>query len=323
MKSFRLTKILALTSMFGLAISGCAGSEGDTSSTDQELTSVNVGVIPVVDVAPVYLGIEEGIFEQHGLEVTPTVAQGGAAIIPGVESGDFDFGFSNVTSLILGSAQGLPLKIVAPGPQTTGKINDDYASIMVAQDSNIASVNDLAGKRVAVNTLNNITDTLLKEAMHQAGGDPDSIELVEVAYPEMPGMLENGNVDAIFVAEPFQTIAGETGAHSVYSPFVQPVEDLMISTYFTTEKTLQDAPEVVEQFTAAIKEAQEFAEQHPEKTRAVLDDYLELEPSVVEELVLPKFPQDINQDSTQQLIDLAVTYDLIPEPVDLNSLLAE
>lgn len=323
MKSCRFTKILAVTSVFGLAISGCAGPDGDASSAEQGLTSVNVGVIPVVDVAPVYLGIEEGIFEKHGLEVTPTVAQGGAAIIPGVESGDFDFGFSNVTSLILGSAQGLPLKIVAPGPQTTGKIDDDYASIMVAQNSNIAAVNDLADKRVAVNTLNNITDTLLKEAMHQAGGDPESIELVEVAYPEMPGMLENGNIDAIFVAEPFQTIAVDTGAQSVYSPFVQPVEDLMISTYFTTEKTLQDSPEVVEQFTAAIKEAQEFAEQNPEDTRAVLDDYLELEPSVVEELVLPKFPQDINQESTQQLIDLAVTYDLIPEPIDLNSLLAE
>src|SRR5699024_8531048 len=139
----------------------------------------------------VYLGIEEGIFEKHGLDVEPTVAQGGAAIIPGVESGDFDFGFSNVTSLILGKSQGLPIKIVAPGPQTTGKVNEDYASIMVAQESDITSVKDLADKRVAVNTLNNITDTLLKEAMHQAGGDPESMDLVEVAYPEMPSMLEN------------------------------------------------------------------------------------------------------------------------------------
>src|SRR5699024_6716463 len=98
------------------------------------------------------------------------------------------------------------------------------------------------------NTLNNITDTLLKEAMHQAGGDPESMDLVEVAYPEMPSMLENNNVDAIFVAEPFQTIAAGSGARSVYSPFVQPVEDLMISTYFTTEKTLQNSPEVVQDF---------------------------------------------------------------------------
>ena len=113
-----------------LVLTSCGGGEdapadGDNAAEDGELTQVSIGVIPIVDVAPIYLGAKEGIFEEHGLELDLTLAQGGAAIIPAVQSGDFDFGFSNVTSLVIGQSQGLPLQLVAPGPQTTGNAEED------------------------------------------------------------------------------------------------------------------------------------------------------------------------------------------------------
>ena len=325
MLRFTFSKLIAVSCFTGLTLVGCSGSDDPSSmsSENQDLTPIDIGVIPAVDVAPVYLGIEEGIFEEHGLEATATVTQGGATVIPGVQSGDLDFGFSNVTSLIIGKDQGLPLQIIAPGPQTTGEKENDYASIMVGPTSEIQSVNELENKRVAVNTLNNITDTLLKEAIQQQGGDPASVEFVEVAYPDMPSMLENDNVDAIFVAEPFQTIALDNDAKIIYSPFVEPVEDLMISTYFTNEQTLQETPEIAEQFSEAIKEAQAFAEENPDKTREVFDQFLDLEPSVAQSLVMPNFPQDINLDSSQQLIDLGVKYEVIDKPVDLKDLISD
>src|SRR5690625_5745291 len=115
-------KILAGTAsaaLVGLTACGngesAAGTEGDG-----ELIPVEVGVIPIGGVASIYVGQPEGIFEEHGIDLTLTQAQGGAAIVPGVQSGDLDFGYSNVTSLVISRAQGLPIKGVATGPQTTG-----------------------------------------------------------------------------------------------------------------------------------------------------------------------------------------------------------
>src|SRR5699024_9311694 len=151
-----------------LTLSACGGSSNDaTEGTDGDLTPVEVGVIPIGDVASIYVGQQEGIFEEHGIDLTLTQAQGGAAIVPGVQSGDLDFGYSNVTSLVMARSQGLPIQIVATGPQTTGSTDDDFAAVMVAPDSGIESVTDLEGKTLAVNTLNNIIDSVLLSVLLQ------------------------------------------------------------------------------------------------------------------------------------------------------------
>ncbi len=311
-----------------LALTSCGGgddtaTEGDQEATQDagELTQVSIGVIPIVDVAPIYLGVEEGIFEEHGLEVELTLAQGGAAIIPAIQSGDFDFGFSNITSLVIAKSQGLPLQLVAPGPQTTGEAGDDFASLLVPEDSDVESIADLEGQRVAVNTLNNINDTVLKEGMRQAGGDRDAMELVEVAFPEMVGQLESGNVDAIMAVEPFATLAKEGGAREIYSPYAEPIEDLMIAGYFTNTDKIENEPEVVDSFITAMKESQQFAEDNPDAAKEILSEYTEIEPEVIEQLNMPRFPQEINRESTERIIELSEETELISEPVDINELI--
>src|SRR5699024_12497246 len=95
-------------------------AEGDNAAQDGQLSQVSSGVIPIVDVAPIYLGAKEGIFEEHGLELDLTLAQGGAAIIPAVQSGDYDFGVSNVTSLVIVILLVLPLLLVVAERMITG-----------------------------------------------------------------------------------------------------------------------------------------------------------------------------------------------------------
>lgn len=311
-----------------LVLTSCGGgedapAEGETAAQGGGLTEVSIGVIPIVDVAPIYLGVQEGIFEDHGLDVDLTLAQGGAAIIPAVQSGDFDFGFSNITSLVIGKSKGLPLQVVAPGPQTTGEAGDDFSSLLVPEDSDAESIVDLEGQRVAVNTLNNINDTVLKEGMRQEGGDRDSMDLVEVAFPDMGGQLESGNVDAIMAVEPFATMAMNEGAQEIYSPYAQPIEDLTIAAYFASTDRIAEDPETVDAFIAAMKESQQYAEDHPDDAKAILSEYTEIEPDVVDELTMPKFPQQVTRDSIQRIIDLSEETGLIDETVNIDDLLHE
>lgn len=320
--------IIAAAAASLLMLTSCGGGDEAPTETDQdaaqengELTQVSIGVIPIVDVAPIYLGVQEGIFEEHGLEVELTLAQGGAAIIPAIQSGDFDFGFSNITSLVIAKSQGLPLQLVAPGPQTTGEAGNDFSSLLVPEDSDVESIADLEGKRVAVNTLNNINDTVLKEGMRQSGGDRDSMELVEVAFPEMVGQLEAGNVDAIMAVEPFATLAKEGGAKEIYSPYAEPIEDLMIAGYFTNTDKIENDPELVDSFITAMKESQQFAEDNPDAAKEILSEYTEIEPEVIEQLNMPRFPQEINRESTERIIELSEETGLISKEVDVNDLI--
>jgi NitT/TauT family transport system substrate-binding protein len=300
-----------------------ASEDATTGSGSGELTEVEVGVIPIVDVAPIYLGVEEGIFEKHGLDVTLTLAQGGAAIVPAVQSGNMDFGFSNVTSLVIGRSQGLPLKLVATGPQTTGDSEDDFAAVMVPEDSDVQTAADLDDQRIAVNTLNNINDTVISEGIRQDGGDPETIQYVEMAFPDMVGQLEAGNVDAIGAVEPFATIAEASGARRIFAQYADPIPDLSIAGYFTTDQKIEQEPELVDSFVAAMKESQQYATDHPDEAKAILPEYTSLEEDVIEELTMPRFPQEHNVESLQEVIDLSVEGGLIDEAPAMEDLVRE
>lgn len=284
---------------------------------------MQVGVIPIVDVASIYVGKEQGIFEKHGLDLELTLAQGGAAIVPAVQNGQFDFGFSNVTSLVVGRDRGLPMKIVATGPQTTGETDTDFSAVMVAPDSGIDSVKDLEGKRLAVNTLNNIFDVTISEGVEQAGGDPEQVQFVEMAFPDMPAQLEAGNVDAISAVDPFVIAAEDAGNKRIFAPFADAIEDLSVGAYFTTDEMLEKDPELVEKFTAAMKESQEYANENHEAVREALTEYTSISPEVLERIAIPRFPQEHNTASLEEMVSLSEKYGLTSGPVAIDDLVME
>src|ERR1700742_4454193 len=83
---------------------GCGGDDEEPAGSSNapaqaEAVTLKVGVIPIADVAPLYLGIKKGFFKEEKLTIEPQLAEGGAAIIPSVMSGDYQIGFSNAVSL--------------------------------------------------------------------------------------------------------------------------------------------------------------------------------------------------------------------------------
>lgn len=310
--------------VLGLAACGGGSPSSDASGTaagGAGMEQIEVGVIPIVDVAPIYLGVEEGLFEKEGLDLKLTLAQGGAAIVPAITSGQMDFGFSNVTSMIVARSKGLPLKMVAAGANTTGNVEDDFAAVMTKQGSGIEEIEDLVGKKVGVNTLNNISDSTISEAVKQAGGDPAGVDFVEMPFPDMVGQLDKGNVDAIAAVEPFVTIAEEGGNERVFSNYAEPVEDLTVAVYFTSDQYVQDNPETAEKFVRAMKASLEFAEANPDRVREILPTYTTLKPDVIEKLTLPKFPTEVNADSIEEIAQISLDRGLIEEVPDLKALL--
>ena len=317
---------LASSAIFALilasACGGNGGADGDTGTGDgEELTEITVGVMPIVDTAAIWLGVEEGIFEEHGLDVTLEVAQGGAAIAPAVVSGDYEFGFSNVVSLFVAADQGLPLSMLTPAAGTTGDTSSDVGAVLAMPDSDITEPADLEGQTVSVNTLNNIGDVTISEVVSQDGGDASDISFVEMGFPDMPAALTSGQVDAAWILEPFSTIAQNQGAEVVTYNFAETDPELLIAAFFADDQYIEQEPEVVESFTSAMTESLDFAESNPEEARAILSTYTEIDDEVQEQMVMPAFPSEFNTDAVQNLADLALEHGLIDEDVEVADLI--
>jgi NitT/TauT family transport system substrate-binding protein len=312
-----LLGVAVLAAAAGCGSSGDGGSgSGSGGGTDQ----VKVGVIPIVDVAPIYLGKEKGFFSGRGIELTLETGQGGAAIVPGVVSGQFQFGFSNVTSLLIASSRGLPLKAVSNGVASTGKDKADYSGV-VTRDDAIRTAADLAGKRVSVNTLKNIGDSTIRASVRKAGGDPSGIKFVELAFPDMPAALEAGRVDAVWVVEPFLSATMGAGGRLVASNYVDTAPDLTVALYFTSEQLLKDDPDLVKRFTEAMTESLAYAGAHPDEARKALTSYTQIDEAVIAKLTLPRWPEEINRESVDTLATLAVQDGLVSEQPDVAALL--
>ncbi|MGY1644217.1 ABC transporter substrate-binding protein [Geodermatophilus sp. SYSU D00703] len=315
---------LALASTVVLAACGGGDEEsGGSGGGESGPTQIRVGAIPIVDVAPLYLGIEQGIFEKHDLEVEPFLAQGGAAIVPAVVNGEAQFGFSNITSLLQATGRGVPLALVAPGPGATGNTEDDFAAVVVPADSPIQTAADLAGKRVAINSINNISDTVVRESVRLAGGDPSTIEFVEIPFPDMPAAVSTGQVDAAFAVEPSATVGESQGLRRVSAPYTETDDDLTVAGYFTSDQYAAENPEVVQQFTDAMVEAQEYAQANPDQVREVLGSYTQISPEIAQQLTLPTFQTEINRESVERLLELGEQDGIIEGDVDLSQLYFE
>jgi NitT/TauT family transport system substrate-binding protein len=295
---------IAGLAVLALAAAGAGCGSGDAGKDSGGADKVKVGVIPIVDVAPIYLGQQKGFFSARRIELTMESGQGGAAIVPGVVSGQFQFGFSNLTSLLIAQTRNVPIKVVANGVASTGQAGKDFGGVAVRKGSPITKPADLAGKKIAVNTLKNIGDTTVRESVRKAGGDPAGITFVEIPFANMPAALEAGQVDAAWVVEPSLSAVTAAGGRVVAWNYVDAAPALTVAAYFASTKLIADDADLVERFTAAMNESLTYADAHPDEVRAVLGSYTKIDPKVRAALTLPKLPTTINRSSVETLAKL-------------------
>ncbi|MFC9316989.1 ABC transporter substrate-binding protein [Streptomyces nigra] len=308
-----------------LLVATACGSSGDEPSkgggSSGGVTTVKVGLIPIVDVAPLYLGQKKGFFKEQGLELEFTTAQGGAAIVPGVASGQFQFGFSNVTSLMVAQSNGVPVKAVANGIASTGEPGEDFGALMVEKGSPLKSPKELEGRKVAINTLKNINETAVRASVRSAGGDPDEVEFVELPFDQMPAALDKGQIDAAMVVEPATaTIKNQDGVE-IASPLVDVAPDLTVALYFTSKQYAERNPEVVEKFQKAAAQSLAYADAHPDEARETITTYTKIPADVLAKVTLPKWPAEPNRASIEALMKLGRSDGLFKTDPNLDELL--
>jgi NitT/TauT family transport system substrate-binding protein len=322
----RRAAVAAVAALPLLALGCSSDSEPEASggggAGTGETTTLTLGLIPIIDVAPVYLGQEQGFFADQGIELELSAGQGGAAIVPGIVSGSLDVGFTNNLSLVVASAAGLPLQVVTSGVDSTGDPEKEQFTIVTADDS-LTRPADLAGKRVAVNTVNSIGDTVVRASVEADGGDPDSIQFVELAFPNMAAALSAGDVDAAWLVEPFVTIAGSQGIRVLTTPLNDFTDiKVEVSTYATSAQFAAENEDVLARFTTAMDQSLEYAQQNPDAVRAILPTYLDMPAELAAQLRLPEWNTTVSRETFELFAQLAEEDGLLTGEPDLDRLLA-
>lgn len=306
------------------AAAGAETGAAAEETTPQELTTVKVGVIPVANLAPFYLGIEKGFFEEQGLDLDVSSSLTGAPQnVPRLLQGDLQFVATAWLSTMLARAEGLPVVAIAPSDNAGTTAEEDYCHVMTAPDGP-KKLSELEGATIAINTLKNVGEVSMDATLDKAGVDLSTIEYVQIPWPEMGAALRNDRVDAGWVCEPFLTQLKRDWpeANDLGPSQIEAAPNLPISVYVTSEQFLEENPDIVRRFQAAMAKSLAYVQEHPDEARAIIPTYTEIDPAIVEEMILPTWDTAYDETAIQALADQALKYGILEEPADVAALKA-
>jgi NitT/TauT family transport system substrate-binding protein len=301
-----LRAILGITALV-LVATGCADRE--TDATASALTELRVGLLPIVDVAPVHLAIERGLFAEQGLSVTIEVVQGGAAAIPALVGGDLDIAYGAWPSFLLANQEGIDLRAIADGVAA----GPGFTEFLALPESGLEGRPEgMAGALVAVNTLNNIGELAVRSTLRDAGVDPSDVQLVEIPFPDMGASLERGDVDVIWASEPIPTIVkADLGAVVVADSFVGEMESFPVAGYQTTAAFAEGNPDAVSAFQRALAAAAELIAGDPSIAIDIVPSYTGLSSDLAGEIALPVYGGRIEAATLQRVNDYLVEFEIL------------
>ena len=310
-----------------LALSACTDSGSPTAApTDAEdageLTSVRVAALPIAETGALWGAIDAGIFEEHGLDVEIVPAQGGAQAIPALLSGDIQFAIGQPFGPFRADGQDLGVVIIGNYADSLEEGKDVNAVVSLA-DSGITGPADLAGKRVSVNSLGAAGDVTIMKAVEDAGGDPATIEFVEVGFPDAQAQLEAGNIDAAWVPDPFMSRIVDGGGNLVVHPYQATIPGLSLLTNITTQELIDSDPELVSDFAAAMTEALDWATANEDAVRAAISTNMEIPEEAAAGITLPTFTSEITVSDLEELAALAVEFGVLDAEPDFDRLVQQ
>jgi NitT/TauT family transport system substrate-binding protein len=264
------------------SISAAAAPRGHTAAL-----TLTIGVSPTISSADVLYAEYAGLFKKEGLSVTTSVnATSGAATFPELLNGQLDVTVVDPVSPILAIGQGVPLDIVAQGNIMAKSSTKNYCGIVVKAGSGINSVKDLAGKTIAVNSLDSVLQLEAEAMIKAGGGNPSATQFVEVPPPSEINAVAQGQVAGFVNVEPLLTEGAAAGlttlAHPPASLGGLPQDVLVTSSAFAKAHK-----SVIKKFSTAMSLANAALAKHPGLIQLTAVAENELSSTLANEIILP------------------------------------
>ncbi|MBW4654943.1 MAG: ABC transporter substrate-binding protein [Kaiparowitsia implicata GSE-PSE-MK54-09C] len=317
---------------------GCVSSSSDTTQAGVATADaggadpgkISIGFWPVAAGLPLFMAVEKGYFKDAGLDVEAVKFASAQQVAEGIIAGRLQGSGNGTASGALGLAEiaspGL-FKILAANPSN---VDLKLEQFIVAKDSPIQSIADLAGKRVASGP--GAQNKVIAEAVLKANGI-DGIEVQQLEIRQHVAALESGQIDAAYTLEPTGTVGEMNGLTRI-------LENGVVSTYilgdskapwFGGSATLStqfiDAyPEAAKTYAEAYRRAIADIRANPDETRQYLVGYTAIEGDLVDKVPLVGYtmfdeftPEDVEY--FQAFFDFMTESEVFSKPVDVAALI--
>ncbi|MET0238173.1 MAG: ABC transporter substrate-binding protein [Kibdelosporangium sp.] len=323
--------IIAATMAVLTAVTGCSALSGDSGGSGSspaanagtsgpiEKPKIKVGLLPVVDVAPLYQAIEKGYFKEQGLDVVPEVVASGPKAVEGMIGGDLDIAFTSYPGAFVAQAKKVAdLKIVA----------DAYAArpghlvLVTTPESALQKPEDAGGKKIAVTSKGSISDLGTMSVLRTKGVKVETIQWQPMAFPDMGPAMKRKDIDAAVVAEPWVTrTEKEFGAVQLLDVSSGPTQDISMSGWAATSKLTGANPNTFAAFQRGLAKGVEDVKRDRGTLEQILVKHIKIDQATAQLVHIADYPSSLDQVRLQRVADLMQTFNVIPEKLDVQPML--
>ena len=204
--------------------------------------TVTIGYLPSDHDAALFVADAQGKFAEKGINTKLVQFNNGGDLMTAMASGDVDVGYVGITPVLSSIEKGVPVKVISAA-QTEG------SGIVVAKDSDISSVYDLEGKKIATPGEASIQHMLLTYYLKENGMDIKDVKVSAMKVPSMNDALKTNKIDGMITFEPYVSIAEKNGA-----------------------KVLVDSAEILPDHPCCVVVASDkFISEHENETKSILE----------------------------------------------------
>jgi len=262
-----------------------------------------------------------------GYEVSWTSFNAGPAEVEAMFAGEVDLGYIG------------PVPAVSANVKSEGDISilagatNGGSALVTHGTSNYTDISQLKGKKVAVPQLGNTQHLLLLQLLQQSGisskGGSDGIEIVAVSNSDVQSLMEQGQIDAALVPEPWGTILEHKSDIKVLYDYkaIWRAGDYSVAVVVVRNEFMKEHPEVVEAFLKQHEEAtKKINEDKTAAAKVICDEIANITNTSIDSSVYEKainnviVSKDIPKESIEAFATLSKEEEFILKLPDLNSL---
>ena len=300
----------------------------DKKETNGDLTQVRLAeVTHSVFYAPMYVAIENGYFEEEGIEIDLILTSGADKVSAAVLSDTVDVGFAGTESSIYIYAGGEEDYLVT----FAGLTKRDGQFILARDCSNDFKLEDLYGSEILVGRAGGMPAVNFLNAMKNANIDINKINVnYSIDFASLSGSFIGGIGDYVNLFEPTATTVVNVSNACIVDSIGRLSGEVPYTAFYARKSFLENNEELLQGFTRAIAKGLEFVLENDSKTTA--------------EVILPQFPDSakndiitiidnykkydswlsspyISEESFNNLQDMLIDNDLIEEKVPYSDLI--
>jgi ABC-type nitrate/sulfonate/bicarbonate transport system substrate-binding protein len=289
----------------------------------QEKLRVGKAVAVSFAFLPLDVGVRQGIFKRHGLDVEITAFGGGARLQQALAADSIDMGVSAGPELAL-LEKGAPVKGVAMpfGPPV-------YLMLLVRPGDAIKTAADLKGRKIGVSSARSLTGWLAIELSRQQGWGPHGIELVSSPPRTSLASIKTGQIDGMVTDLTFALRAEQAGEGKILLGFGDLVRDFHTHIIYAANKLIAAKPDTVRRFNAGWFDTIAYMRAHKAEIVKMAMAVLNLPERIASptyDKLMPVFSTDGKFDDkalatlSRSFVDLGL---LPSEPKDIRRLVTE